>query len=58
MTSEVVETWARFNAVRSLPVIDSLHAATARVHGLTFVTRDVDDLEGVEVPLLNPFTGG
>lgn len=53
----VTETWAHFNAIRSLPVIDSLMAATAAVHGLTLVTRNVDDLEGVEVPLLNPFEG-
>lgn len=55
--SAVVETWAHFNADRPLPVIDSLLAATASVHGLTLVTRNVSDLAGVEVPLLNPFTG-
>jgi predicted nucleic acid-binding protein len=53
--SAVVEAWARLNVSRPLPVIDSLQAATALVHGLTLVTRDVDDLAGVEVPLLNPF---
>ena len=52
----VVEAWADLNLRRSLPVIDSLQAATARVHGLTFVTRNVADLEGVDVPLLNPFS--
>jgi len=51
----VTETWAHLNAVRTLPVIDSLMAATAIVHGLTLVTRNVSDLDGVEVPLLNPF---
>lgn len=51
----VVDTWARLNAGRPLPVIDSLQAATALVHGLTFVTRDTSDLQGVDVPLLNPF---
>lgn len=53
--ASVTETWARFNAVRTLPVIDSLMASTAAVHGLTLVTRDVSDLEGVDVPLLDPF---
>jgi len=51
----VTETWAELNAQRSLPVIDSLLAATALVHGLTFVTRNVSDLAGVEVRCLNPF---
>ena len=53
--ADVVDTWARLNAARSLSVIDSLQAATALVYGLTFVTRNVADLAGVEVPLLNPF---
>lgn len=51
----VTEAWADLNATRPLPVIDSLQAATARVHGLTLVTRKEQDLEGVDVPLLNPF---
>lgn len=55
--SAVVEAWARLNVSRPLPVIDSLQAATALVHGLTLVTRNVDDLAGVEVPLLDPFAG-
>jgi len=55
--SEVVETWAELNAPRPLPVIDSLQAATAVVHGLTFVTRNEQDLRDVEVVVLNPFSG-
>lgn len=51
----VIETWAELNAPRSLPVIDSLQAATAVVHGLTFVTRNISDLIGVPARLLNPF---
>ena len=38
-----------------LPVIDSLLAATAMVHGLTLVTRNVDDVKRTGVPCLNPF---
>lgn len=52
--SAVTEAWARLN--RPLPIIDSLQAATAKVHGLTLVTRNVGDLEGVDVPLLDPFS--
>jgi predicted nucleic acid-binding protein len=38
-----------------LPVIDVLIAATARVHGLTVVTRNVKDFELAGVQVLNPF---
>lgn len=55
--ADVAETWAHLNSVRSLPLIDGLLAATAKVHGLTLVTRNVADLDGVEVPLLDPFSG-
>jgi predicted nucleic acid-binding protein len=36
-------------------VIDALLAATARVHGLTVVTRNVKDFEVAGVQVLNPF---
>jgi predicted nucleic acid-binding protein len=35
---------------------DAMLAATARVHGLTLVTRNVRDFHSFEVKLLNPFT--
>ncbi len=38
-----------------LPVIDSMLAATAIVHGLTLVTRNVDDVRRTRVPFHNPF---
>lgn len=37
------------------PEIDTLIAATALVHGLTVVTRDMKDFEPMGVPLLNPW---
>jgi predicted nucleic acid-binding protein len=37
---------------------DALIAATALVHGLTVVTRDVTDFELVGVALLNPWDAG
>ena len=46
------------NVLRTFPVIDGLLAATARVHDLTLVTRDVDDLAGCGARLLDPFTSG
>ncbi len=38
-----------------LPAIDSLIAALARHHRLTFVTRNVKDFAGCGVELLNPW---
>jgi len=40
---------------RPLPTIDSLLAATALAHDLTFVTRNVKHFAGLHVPLLNPW---
>ena len=51
----VAEQWGRMNAIRPLPVIDALLAATAKAHGLTLVTRDVADMTGLDVDVLNPF---
>jgi predicted nucleic acid-binding protein len=41
-----------------LPDRDALIAATALVHGMTVVTRNVRDFEVTGVPLLNPWDGG
>ena len=51
----VAEQWGRMNAMRPIPVIDALLAATAKVNGLTLVTRNVADVAGLDVALLNPF---
>lgn len=40
-----------------MPLPDSLIAATARVHGLTLVTRNTADFERTGVSLLNPWAG-
>ena len=42
------------SAQRSRPVIDTLLAATAVVHGLTLVTRNSADVEDTKAKLLNP----
>ena len=40
---------------RPLSVIDGLLAATALHHNLTIVSRNVDDLAGTRIPVLNPW---
>ena len=35
----IADTWARLNVPDPLPLIDGLLAATAKVYGLTLVTR-------------------
>ena len=51
----VVESWGRISAIRSVPVMDALLAATASVHGLVLVTRNATDVAGLGVRVLNPF---
>lgn len=42
-------------AGRSMPIKDSLIAATALVHGLTVVTRNRQDFERAGVAIIDPF---
>jgi predicted nucleic acid-binding protein len=51
----VAAAWGRQQYAQPLPVIDALIAATARVHGMTVVTRNVKDFELAGVQVLNPF---
>ena len=51
----IAEEWGRMNVPDPLPVVDGLLAATARVLGLTLVTRNVADVESTSVELLDPF---
>jgi predicted nucleic acid-binding protein len=55
VSSAVAEEWERLNIPDPLPVIDGLMAATAKVHGLVFVTRDTGAVDRTGVRLLNPF---
>lgn len=55
INSEIAETWGQLTARRPLPVVDGLLAATALVHGLTFVTRDTRDVAGTGVTVFNPW---
>ncbi len=52
----VAEAWALLGIPNPLPLIDGLLAATAKVHGLTLVTRNVVDIATAGVSLLDPFS--
>jgi toxin FitB len=51
----VSDQWGRMSAIRSVPVVDGLLAATAAVNGLTLVTRNERDVAGLGARVLNPF---
>ena len=58
--ARVAEAWGRLQGAaarrgQALPVLDSQLAATARVHDLVVVTRNVDDLERCGADVVNPW---
>lgn len=58
VTAAVADQWGRLTAIRPISTVDGLLAATALVHDLTLVTRNVSDVAHTEVKCLNPFAGG
>lgn len=56
MDAPAFRAWARLMHRRSDTVTeDAMIAATAQIHGLTVVTRNLADFKAFGVPLLNPF---
>jgi toxin FitB len=60
VTLPIAHAWAQLTAAhhagdRQALRVDALLAATAYVHGLTLVTRNVSDFDGLGVPLFNPW---
>jgi len=53
----IAEAWARLSVPDPLPLIDGLLAATAKVRGLTLVTRNIADVMRTGVSILDPFSG-
>ena len=51
----VSDQWGCMSAIRPVPVIDGLLAATALVNGLTLVTRSDRGVAGLRATVLNPF---
>jgi len=51
----VADAWGQMSAVRTIPAIDALMAATAKVHRMTLATRNVLHVAGLGALILNPF---
>ena len=59
MDGRVFRAWARLMHRQSRALLeDAMIAATAEVHGLIVVTRNVRDFAGLEVQTLDPFGRG
>lgn len=52
----VAQRWGRLSASLGYDNVDLMIAATALVHGLTVVTRNVRHFDRADVLVLNPFT--
>jgi hypothetical protein len=48
--------WGDWSSERPRPVVDTLLASTAVLRGLTLVTRNIRDVRGLPVKLLNPWS--
>lgn len=56
VTADVAQEWGRLGAsAQPSPCVDGLMVATARVHRLVLATRNVGDVAGTGVPVVNPF---
>lgn len=53
--SDIVTLWGQLSADRSRPMTDTLLAATAIHHQLTFVTRNIADFRGLPIRIVNPW---
>ena len=51
----VAEEWGSMSAKRPVPTVDTLLAATAKVHRMTLATRNIADVTGLGADVMNPF---
>lgn len=56
VNEQIADTWARLSVPDPLPLVDGLLAATAKVHGLTLVTRNTVDVVRTGISIFNPFS--
>ena len=57
VTLKIFKQWGVLQAIRPIPPIDGLLAATALHHDLTLVTRNIEDFKDLGLRVFNPFTG-
>ena len=55
ITLEIAQEWGRLSALRPIPPEDGLLAATANIHRLTFVTRNIKNVQGLGVAVVDPW---
>lgn len=55
VTAAIADRWGELNVPDPLPTVGALLAATALVHGMVLVTRNVSDVRSTGVAVLNPF---
>jgi predicted nucleic acid-binding protein len=55
INSAIAASWGELSAQHPRPVIDTLLAATALVHDLTLVTRNVSDVLDLPVKVIDPW---
>lgn len=58
VTDRISVEWGRISAIRPRGDIDGLIAATAIVHDLVLVTRNVSDFADTGVDIINPWNAG
>jgi len=51
----VADEWGRMSAKRPVSTVDALLAATAKVHQMTLVTRNISDVADLGAEILDPF---
>lgn len=56
VTAPIADQWGHLAAVRPIPTVDGLLAATALTHDLVLVTRNVGDVADTGAEVLNPFS--
>ena len=52
---KIADRWGRLSLSHPLSTVDGLKAATALVHDLTLVTRNISDVSRTGATVLNPF---
>lgn len=55
ITRETAKLWGEWSAQRSRSVVVTLIAATAAVHDMVLVTRNIRDVQDLQVKILNPW---